>query len=61
MQKHPLDTFFSPASIALIGASRDGHTGQVVNLNVRRKIAEVELPGPEHFTTVAEGTELGRS
>lgn len=43
------DFFFDPAYDHLIGASRDGHTGQVVNLNVRRKIAEVDLPGLPHL------------
>ena len=43
------DFFFDPAYDHLIGAARDGHTGQVVNLNVRRKIAEVELPGLPHL------------
>ena len=43
------DFFFDPAYDHLIGASRDGHTGQVVNLNIRRKIAEVDLPGLPHL------------
>jgi mono/diheme cytochrome c family protein len=43
------DFFFDPAYDHLIGASRDGHTGQVVNLNVRRKVAEVDLPGLPHL------------
>ena len=43
------DFFFDPPYDHLIGASRDGHTGQVVNLNVRRKIADVELPGLPHL------------
>jgi mono/diheme cytochrome c family protein/DNA-binding beta-propeller fold protein YncE len=43
------DFFFDPSYDHLIGAARDGHTGQVVNLNVRRKIAEVELPGLPHL------------
>lgn len=43
------DFFFDPAYDHLIGAARGGHTGQVVNLNVRRKIAEVELPGLPHL------------
>ena len=43
------DFFFDPTYDHLIGASRDGHTGQVVNLNVRRKIAEVDLPGLPHL------------
>lgn len=43
------DFFFDPPYDHLIGAARDGHTGQVVNLNVRRKIAEVDLPGLPHL------------
>jgi mono/diheme cytochrome c family protein/DNA-binding beta-propeller fold protein YncE len=43
------DFFFDPAYDHLVGAARDGHTGQVVNLNVRRKIAEVDLPGLPHL------------
>jgi mono/diheme cytochrome c family protein/DNA-binding beta-propeller fold protein YncE len=43
------DFFFDPPYDHLIGASRDGHTGQVVNLSVRRKIAEVPLPGLPHL------------
>jgi hypothetical protein len=43
------DFYFDPAYDHLIGAARDGHTGQVVNLNVRRKIAEVDLPGLPHL------------
>jgi hypothetical protein len=39
------DFFFDPSYDHLIGAAREGHTGQVVNLNIGRKIAEVELPG----------------
>jgi hypothetical protein len=45
-----LDDFFFDQSYAyLIGASRDGGEGQVVNLDVRRRIARVELPGMPHL------------
>jgi hypothetical protein len=45
-----LDDFFFDQSYAhAIGASRDGGRGQVVNLNVRRKIATLELPGMPHL------------
>jgi hypothetical protein len=44
------DFFFDPKYDRLIGASRDGHTGQLVNLNVRRKIAEVVLAGLPHLS-----------
>ncbi len=43
------DFFFDPSYDHVIGAARDGHTGQVVNLNVQRKIAEVDLPGLPHL------------
>lgn len=44
-----LDDFFFDASYDhLIGSSREGR-GQVINLNVRRKIAELELPGMPHL------------
>lgn len=45
-----LDDFFFDASCAyVIGAARDGGQGQVVNLDVRRKIAAVPLPGLPHL------------
>lgn len=43
------DFFFDPSYQHLIGAARDGRNGQVVNLIVGRKIAEVELPGLPHL------------
>ncbi|HWQ37997.1 MAG TPA: cytochrome D1 domain-containing protein [Burkholderiales bacterium] len=43
------DFFFDPSYAYVIGAARDGGKGQVVNLDVRRKIAEVELPGLPHL------------
>ncbi|MBP2230478.1 mono/diheme cytochrome c family protein [Azospirillum agricola] len=46
----PLDDFFfDPPYANLIGASRDGGKGQVVDLTAGRKIAEVELPGMPHL------------
>jgi hypothetical protein len=45
-----LDDFFFDQSYAyVIGAARDGGKGQVVNLDVRRKIADVALPGLPHL------------
>ena len=45
----PLDDFFFTQSYAeLMGASRDG-VGQVVNLDVRRKIADLPLDGMPHL------------
>jgi len=46
----PLDDFFfDPTYAYVIGAGRDSGKGQVVNLDVRRRIAEVELPGLPHL------------
>lgn len=42
------DFFFDPTYDHVIGSSRGGH-GQVVNLNVGRKIADVDLPGLPHL------------
>jgi len=45
-----LDDFFFDQSYAyVIGAARDSGKGQVVNLDVRRKIADVALPGLPHL------------
>lgn len=43
------DFFFDQNYEHLIGASRDAGKGQVVNLDVRRKIATVDLPGLPHL------------
>jgi mono/diheme cytochrome c family protein/DNA-binding beta-propeller fold protein YncE len=43
------DFFFDQDYEDLIGASRDGNQGQVVNLIVGRKIADVDLPGLPHL------------
>ena len=46
----PLDDFFfDPAYDNVIGSSRDGGRGVVVNLDVRREIAELPLPGLPHL------------
>lgn len=42
------DFFFDPDYRHVIGASRAGR-GQVVNLDVRRKIADLDLPGMPHL------------
>ncbi len=42
------DFFFTPDYRNLIGASRDGARGVVVNLTVGREIAELPLPGMPH-------------
>lgn len=41
--------FFDPAYRHLIGATRHGARGVVVNLDVRREIAELPLPGMPHL------------
>lgn len=43
------DFFFDQSYENLIGAARNGKNGQVVNLLVGRKIAEVDLPGLPHL------------
>ncbi len=43
------DFFFDKGYNHLIGASREGGRGQVVNLDVRRRIATVDLPGLPHL------------
>lgn len=43
------DFFFDPSYSHLIGATRDGARGVVVNLDVRREIAELPLPGMPHL------------
>ncbi|MDH3560562.1 MAG: nitrite reductase [Gammaproteobacteria bacterium] len=43
------DFFFDPAYRHLIGAARNGSNGQVVHLDVGRKIADVDLPGMPHL------------
>jgi hypothetical protein len=43
------DFFFDQAYQNLIGAARSGSKGQVVNLIVGRKIADIDLPGMPHL------------
>jgi dihydro-heme d1 dehydrogenase len=43
------DFFFTPDYRQVVGAQRDGKRGQVVNLDVRRAIATLELPGLPHL------------
>ena len=48
--KQPLDDFFfTPSYNALIGSARDSDRAVVVNLDVRREIAELPLPGLPHL------------
>ena len=43
------DFFFDPSYEHLIGAARNSKQGQVVNLVVGRKIADIDLPGLPHL------------
>jgi mono/diheme cytochrome c family protein/DNA-binding beta-propeller fold protein YncE len=43
------DFFFDPEYEHVIGAARDAGNGQVINLTVGRKIAEIDLPGMPHL------------
>jgi hypothetical protein len=43
------DFFFDPSYRLLIGAARNARNGQVINLDVGRKIAELELDGLPHL------------
>lgn len=43
------DFFFDQGYENLIGAARNGDMGQVVNLIVGRKVAEIDLPGMPHL------------
>ena len=48
--KEPLDDFFfDPSYTHLIGSSRDGGRGVVVDLDLGREIAELPLPGLPHL------------
>jgi mono/diheme cytochrome c family protein len=59
--KEPLDDFFfDPSYTSLIGSSRDGSRGVVVNLDVRREIAELPLPGLPHLGSGITWEHAGR-
>ncbi|MDX1654289.1 MAG: cytochrome D1 domain-containing protein [Candidatus Competibacteraceae bacterium] len=55
------DFFFDPEYQHLIGASRDGGKGQVVNLIVGRPIADIDLPGMPHLGSGITWDYQGRS
>ncbi len=60
--EQPLEDFFFDQSYAyLIGAARSGSSGQVVNLDVRRKIANVDLPGLPHLGSGISWVRNGRT
>jgi hypothetical protein len=54
------DFFFTPDFRQLVGASREGKRGQVVHLDVRRAIAEVDLPGLPHLASGITWERRGR-
>jgi cytochrome c553 len=54
------DFFFDPSYAYVIGASRDGLGARVVNLDVRRKIADLDLPGLPHLGSGIAWTRQGR-
>jgi mono/diheme cytochrome c family protein/DNA-binding beta-propeller fold protein YncE len=54
------DFFFDPGYNDLIGAARNGKNGQVVNLIVGRKIADVDLTGLPHLGSGIAWTYQGR-
>ena len=43
------DFFFDQSYTHLIGAARNAKNGQVINLNIRRKVAELDLSGLPHL------------
>ncbi len=54
------DFFFDPSYSNLIGATRDGARGVVVNLDVRREIAGLPLPGMPHLGSGVTWERQGR-
>jgi len=58
----PLDDFFFDASYSwLVGAARNGDAGQVVNLDVRRKVASIAVPGLPHLSSGISWQREGRT
>ena len=55
------DFFFTPDYSALMATSRDGGKGQVVNLDVRRKIASIDIPGMPHLASGITWRHRGRT
>ncbi len=57
----PLDDFlFDQDYRNLLGSSRDGHSAVVVNLNVGRTVARIDMPGMPHLGSGIEFTHSGR-
>lgn len=62
MLSEALDDFYFSADYSeLMGASRDAGKGQVVNLDVRRKVADLDLPGMPHLGSGIAWTWEGRT
>ncbi len=55
------DFFFTPDYSELMATSRDGGKGQVVNLDVRRKIASVDITGMPHLASGITWNYRGRT
>jgi mono/diheme cytochrome c family protein/DNA-binding beta-propeller fold protein YncE len=49
LQDYLDDFFFDPEYEHVIGAARDAGSGQVIDLDIGRKIAEIDLPGMPHL------------
>lgn len=57
----PLDDFyFDPSYHNLLGASRDGAKAVVINLDVRKQVARVDLPGMPHLGSGIAWTYQGK-
>lgn len=61
LAEHLDDFFFTPDYTQLMATSRDGGEGQVVHLDVRRKIATVPVPGMPHLASGITWNYQGRT
>ncbi len=55
------DFFFDPSYAEVIGAARDAKNGQVVNLDARRKVADLDLAGLPHLGSGITWQHRGRT
>lgn len=55
------DFFFTRQYREVVGASRDAAKGQVINLDVRRRVASLDLPGMPHLASGITWTRQGQS
>ena len=55
------DFFFNQSYQILIGAARDGNKGQAINLDVRQRIAELDLDGMPHLSSGITWSGEGRT